>query len=304
MHLPDPGTGLTVEAELLENDDAALRHAWHPVARAQDVGTSAVTVLLNGSTLQLVRQGGRVRRGHGHEHEPWDEVRLVAAGAWGVTEVYGLIWVAQAPVVGEIPHLPEWFDPGYHSDVLVARTRVSAGVLIDNFMDVTHFSYLHRKSFGRYRPVTDDGYELRTEADRVVLTHDTVLQEGRRNQAGGLGQRRIATYTYHPAYLAHLQMYFPQDGEQAAATLVCQPRSATSTDAYVVVLIRTSDPGLAEQVAFSRRVLQEDLDILELMADPRLCLSVRAEKHTRADRASVEMRKLLARTRIAAGAPA
>lgn len=297
MRLPDPGTGLTAEAELLDNDDAALRHAWHPVARARDVGVTPVRVQLNGDVLELARTGPLVRTGHGRQDEPFDAVRVVSGETWGLQEVYGLIWVAQEAPVVPIPHLPEWFDAGYHSDVLVARTHVSAGVLIDNFLDVTHFSYLHRQSFGRSRPVTDDGYELTAGPDRVVLTHDTVLQEGRRNQEGGLGQRRIATYTYHPAYLAHLQMYFPTDGEQAAATLVCQPRSATSTDAYVVVLVPTSDEGLADQVAFSRRVLQEDLDVLERMADPRLCLTVKAEKHTRADRASIEMRKLLVRAR-------
>ncbi len=52
--------------------------------------------------------------------------------------------------------------------------------------------------------------------------------------------------------------------------------------------------GFLEQMALSEAVLAEDLSILELMADPRLALSLRAELHTRADRASVEYRRLLA----------
>jgi hypothetical protein len=88
-------------------------------------------------------------------------------------------------------------------------------------------------------------------------------------------------------------MHFPADGARAAATIIGQPQSGRSTRVYVVVLLPVSDPGLFDQVAFSRRVLDEDLVLVERMADSRLCLSIRSELHTRADRASVEMRRTL-----------
>lgn len=285
----------TIDEQMLDNDDPRLRAAWHPVARSQDVGPAGLEVRLNNTEYALTREGTRVREGHGSENTPFDPVTITTGheNAYGVDERYGLVWIAQQEPKAPLPRVPEWFDPAYHSDVLVESTHVSAGVLTDNFLDVTHFSYLHRQSFGRSRPVTDDGYSIQADGEHVVLRHDTVLQESRRNSDGGLGERRIATYSYWPPYLTHLQMYFPLDGSEAAATLVCQPESATSTRAYVLVAIPRIDPDLAAQVAFSRRVLQEDLLLVERMADPRLCLDVRAELHTRADRASIEMRRLL-----------
>lgn len=262
----------------LDNDEPRLAAAWHPVLRSVDLADDEpADVVLLGRNLTVTRTPAGV-----------------AAEAWGAVERYGLVWVALSEPVAALPAVPELDEVGYHSAVLARRTRVSAGVLIDNFLDVTHFSYLHQQSFGRARPVTDDGYSLTLEGDCVQLTHDTVLQEMRRNPDGGTGQRRIATYTYRPPYWTHLQMYFPDDGERSAATLVCQPESADSTVAYVLVAISADDPGLPEQVAFSRRVLEEDLAVLERLAEPRLPLTLRTELHTRADRPSVEMRRSLA----------
>jgi phenylpropionate dioxygenase-like ring-hydroxylating dioxygenase large terminal subunit len=280
---------------LLDNDDGRLRRAWHPVARSVDIGPAPKPVRLNGEHYTLARDGDVARPGHGREGGPYSRVSVREGAARGIQELYGLVWLAQDEPVHKLPVIPEWFDTGYHSAVLLKNTHVSAGVLTDNFLDVTHFSYLHRQSFGRSRPVTDDGYSIEVNSEEVRFTHDTVLHEARRNNQGGLGQQRIATYTYWPPYITHLQMHFPADGAQAAATLICQPESADATVAYVLVLLPLTDPGLEDQVAFSERVLREDLMILERMADPRLCLSVKSERHTRADRASIEMRRSLAR---------
>lgn len=281
------------EPVLLDNDDARLRRAWHPVARSQDVGESPQEVRLLGETLTVRRAGVRAWTGHGMPAAEADRIELVAGTAVGVAERYGIVWVSLETPIAPIPDYPEWLDSTYHSDVLTRRTRVSAGIVIDNFLDVTHFSYLHRQSFGRSRPVTDDGYRIIARGDFVQLEHDTVLQEGRRNSEGGLGERRIATYTYWPPYICHLQMSFPADGGRAAATIVCQPESHDSTQVFVTVLLPRTDTGLPDQVEFSRRVLDEDLIIVSRMPDPRLCLTVRAEFHTRADRASVEMRRTM-----------
>ncbi|MBD3752920.1 MAG: hypothetical protein BGO47_00520 [Microbacterium sp. 67-17] len=278
---------------LLDNDDPRLRRAWHPIGRSADIGPEAWTTRLLGETVRVRRGGNRAWTGHGMREADADRIEILDGSAAETTERYGLVWAALEPPVAPVADYPEWFDETYQSEVLTRQTRVGAGIVIDNFLDVTHFSYLHRQSFGRSRPVTDDGYRITARGDFVQLEHDTIIQEGRRNSDGGFGERRIATYTYWPPYICHLQMYFPTDGARAAATISCQPEAADSTRVYVTVIVPADDPGLDEQVAFSRRVLDEDLTIVSRMPDPRLCLSVRSEFHTRADRASVEMRRTL-----------
>ncbi|GAA1705672.1 molybdenum cofactor-independent xanthine hydroxylase subunit HpxD [Microbacterium sediminicola] len=278
---------------LLDNDDPRLRRAWHPIGRSKDIGNEAWTTQLLGSPVSVRRAGTRAWQGHGEPADAADPIEILDDSAFEVCEQYGLVWAALEPPIAPIPDYPEWFDETYQSDVLTRQTHVAAGIVIDNFLDVTHFSYLHRQSFGRARPVTDDGYSIIARGDFVQLEHDAILQEGRRNSDGGFGERRIATYTFWPPYICHLQMYFPSDGARAAATIVCQPESATSTRVFVTVIVPRTDPGLDDQVTFSRQVLDEDLIIVSRMPDPRLCLTVRAEFHTRADRASVEMRRTL-----------
>jgi phenylpropionate dioxygenase-like ring-hydroxylating dioxygenase large terminal subunit len=272
----------------LDNDERLLRRAWHPVMRGTDLPARGGDVLLLGQEWSISRHDGALiaRDRHGE-------------CAWSVRERYGLIWLApETPVIG-LPELTEYDDPSFGYEVLCRRTTASAGVLMDNFLDVTHFSYLHQRTFGLVRPVTVEHYELALDTWSVRLTHQTVLHESDDPVAGGAadlaGEVRVATYIYHPPYVTHLRMRFPGEGGNSASTLVCQPESATSTVAYVIVGWPAEDvPGLRAQLELSTAVLKEDLSMLELLEDARLPLSLKAELHTRADRAGVEMRRMLA----------
>jgi phenylpropionate dioxygenase-like ring-hydroxylating dioxygenase large terminal subunit len=287
---------------LLDNDDGRLRRAWHPVARSVDIGPAPKPVRLNGEDYTLARDGDVARPGHGREGGPYSRVSVREGAARGIQELYGLVWLAQDEPVHKLPVIPEWFDTGYHSAVLLKNTHVSAGVLTDNFLDVTHFSYLHQRTFGLVRPVTVERYDLDLGPWEVRLTHETRLHES----SDPAGLSRVAVYLYRPPYVTHLRMSFPPgEGDDSASTLVCQPESATSTVAYVIVGWPAHDtPGLRAQVALSDAVLAEDLAMVEQIEDPRLPLAIRAELHTRADRAGVEMRRMLTSYLAACAGPA
>jgi len=96
-------------------------------------------------------------------------------------------------------------------------------------------------------------------------------------------------------FVTHLQMDFPATGAHSAATLASRPEADDSTVVSVIVAWPAEDPaGFRQQLQLSEDVLDEDLSMLELMADPRLAVSLRDELHTRADKASVEYRRLIA----------
>ena len=271
-------------SDLLANDDLRLRHAWHPVSRTVDLAPSGTDVLLLGEPWTIRRPGGAL-----------EAADASGVSAWGVEERYGLVWLAPDEAVTPLPEYPEYED-GLAYEVIRRTTSASAGVLIDNFLDVTHFSYLHQRTFGLVRPVTVERYELALSEWTITLTHETRLHESSTPLDGTLdldGLTRTATYVYSPPYVTHLRMAFPPgEGENSASTLACQPESATSTVAYVIVGW-PSHEGLDAQLALSDAVLAEDLAMVELIEDPRLPLSLKAELHTRADRAAVELRRML-----------
>jgi len=256
-------------SDLLANDDRRLRSAWHPVVRAVDFDPSGTGVLLLGEPWTVTRPDGALRAADAS-----------GAPAWGVEERYGLIWLAPDEPVTPLPVYPE-YEGELVYEVIRRTTSASAGVMID-----------------KVRPVTVERYDLSLDDWEITLTHETRLHESSTPLDGTLdldGLTRVATYIYRPPYVTHLRMLFPPgEGEDSSSTLACQPESADSTVAYVVVGWPARDPeGLKAQLDLSDAVLAEDLAMIELIDDPRLPLSLKAELHTRADRAGVEMRRML-----------
>jgi phenylpropionate dioxygenase-like ring-hydroxylating dioxygenase large terminal subunit len=91
----------------------------------------------------------------GDDHRP---PRLGLRSAWGIRQAYGLIWIAPEQPIGGFPELPHVDREGLRIGVLRRTTHVSAGLLIDNFLDVAHFSYMHQQTLGASAPVTVDDY--------------------------------------------------------------------------------------------------------------------------------------------------
>ena len=227
--------------------------------------------------------------------EPPSGMRVRPAHA--VVERYGLVWLAPEQPLTPFPELPECEDPAYQWSVLPPRrTRVSAGVVIDNFFDVAHFSYLHSETFGITEPVTLADATFARDGWQARLVHATRLRES----AGG--EQRVATYTMTAPFAMHLGLLFPATGEHQMVAFVAQPEDASTTVVYkLVALPRTDAPdALAAVERFEVQVLEEDLAVLELIEDPALVLDLHGELHTKADRASIELRRILADLCVAA----
>ncbi|MCL9762459.1 aromatic ring-hydroxylating dioxygenase subunit alpha [Frankia sp. AiPa1] len=137
-------------ARLLRNTDPALRHGWHPVALAAELGDAPLRVRLLGEPWVVARLGatltafadrcphrfaplsaGRVEAGelvcayHGWRFDSAGACTAVPAlgpgvppprraradPAWGVAERHGLIWIAPARPVADLIGLPDTDQP-------------------------------------------------------------------------------------------------------------------------------------------------------------------------------------------------
>lgn len=166
----------------------ALRGHWYAVARADDVGAEPVAVTLLGQRLVLWRSAtdgftaapdrcphreaplsaGSVHDGcvvcpyHGWTFDGDGRCVRVPSSGDGApvppkahlrplhcTERYGLVWVCPGEPVGTIPEIAEDDDPSYRRiNVEVQHWAASATRMVDNFMDYSHFPYVHLGSFG------------------------------------------------------------------------------------------------------------------------------------------------------------
>jgi phenylpropionate dioxygenase-like ring-hydroxylating dioxygenase large terminal subunit len=328
----------------LTNEDAALRRAWHPVARSGDVGSVPLTAGLLGEEWVLVRLDGEVAAFPDrcpHRLAPlsagWIDdvdgrsvlrcgyhgwcftaqggcVEIPALGAgdhlpprarleapFGVTERYGLVWLAvEAPIV-PIPDLCDLDDARLaRSQISVIDSAVGAGLMMDNFLDTAHFPFVHPATIGL---PDDPGVE-----EPVIERHDLGLavryehdfdnhpDPGVAAGARPLRQRRRLEYRYQAPFAMTLRIDELDAGRTNVIVLVVRPVGAEGCVLYTVVLRsgHASEAEMADALAYELTILGEDLALQERFPDLVLPLDLTTEVHTRADRVTVELRRILA----------
>ncbi len=103
-------------------------------------------------------------------------------------------------------------------------------------------------------------------------------------------------YTFQAPFSANLRLELPLTGVVNAITTFCQPMTASTTRLYTVMMRSDGATAEAAQAAlqYEYSVLQEDLAVIEHLYDNQIALGV-GQAHSRADRSTVEFRRILAR---------
>lgn len=222
-----------------------------------------------------------------------------------VEERYGLVWMAPEPPVCPIQDFPEWEtgpEKGFERIwSTIVRTPVSAAQLVDNFLDASHFPYVHAATFGvdeaavvKERGVKRDGWTVSTVFDTWYRNFDDPLVESGEHPAV---QPQELLKQGDAGLTVYLRMYFPVTGATIGILFSCQPETATSTRVYKLIARNDCD-GDAERVARcikdEDQILAEDLSLLERYDRFEIHLDPRIEIHTKADRLSLAWRRVLA----------
>jgi phenylpropionate dioxygenase-like ring-hydroxylating dioxygenase large terminal subunit len=222
-----------------------------------------------------------------------------------VTEQDGLAWIAPLPPRAPVPDLA---PPGSLGGGDVATVRlpvvqapVNAAILVDNFLDEAHFPFVHAATIGGAGPepipraeVTRHGLSFTAVREHTFTNRtDPAVLDGTRLAI----QRRRMTYRYQAPLAATLLLEYLDAGSWQFLTFAVAPQDARTSRVYRTVTgPGLADPDLAEStVKYEMTIFEEDLDLgrralsgLEFPLDPA------AELHTRADRVSVEFRRVLA----------
>ncbi|HEY8526365.1 MAG TPA: aromatic ring-hydroxylating dioxygenase subunit alpha [Acidimicrobiales bacterium] len=227
-----------------------------------------------------------------------------------VVERYGLVWAAVEEPVTALPEIPEHGDPGF--EVLEHEPQVwaaGAAQMADNFLDLTHVPFVHPGSFG-----DPDGVRLGeaavTRADwgfEAVVRNRTKKLDDILDQDGGYTLLdRVNRFRFTPPFHVYLRLEF-SDGTVLVLTFFAQPIDAERSRLFSVTLrneVAQRTVSTQESLALAEVILDEDRRILEQLPGTAVPLELTAEHHTKADRVTVEMRRVLADlvTRTTAGA--
>jgi phenylpropionate dioxygenase-like ring-hydroxylating dioxygenase large terminal subunit len=227
----------------------------------------------------------------------------------GLVEAHGMVFLAPEEPIAPLGCIPEADDPSFEAGELPTLTaRASAGLLADNFLDVAHFPFVHAKTFGADEAAEVPHYAVAREGWSFTMSYehsfanreDPGVAEGLRP----LVQTRRLAYQLTAPFHLRLRIDFVEAGGTNVIGFFIQPEAANSCRLFTT-LWRNDLAGdatrMAEAVAFEVAVLREDLHIQEAFDELVLPLARTAEVHTRADRTTLELRRVLADLVAAAG---
>jgi vanillate O-demethylase monooxygenase subunit len=214
-------------------------------------------------------------------------------------ERYGLIWtrlVDDGP--SPFPELNEWDDPDY-LQVLPHNVELdaSAGRQVEGFLDVSHFAFVHLKTFGELNNREVPGYPVELTAAGFRADYISTVSNYPRHlkhlNPSGFKWRRL--FEVWLPFTAKLTVFFPDNGRLHILN-AASPVSARATRVFVPLCRNfDKDASLQDTLDFNHQVFDEDKAIVERQFPEDLPINLQDEVHIRADKSSITYRQGLAK---------
>jgi phenylpropionate dioxygenase-like ring-hydroxylating dioxygenase large terminal subunit len=264
--------------------DPAATDAWYAVARIADVDELPVATRLLGRPIHIGRDGaGEI------SVRDQDGVRLA------VTLAFGHVFASPGAPPDLFP-IPEFEEADRRLAACGAVLVRSSGLrLIENFLDMAHFPFVHGNLLGTVdRPeVPPYEVEFRRDVDEVWATRCRFWQPQAAAHAEG-GQMSEYAYRVVTPFNVLLYKSSPSDPQRNDVIgLFVQPLEEDLCAAFTFVLVIDDVSTMAELLSFQQTIFVQDRIIVENQRPRLLPLSPRAETPTRADLSSVAYRRWL-----------
>lgn len=330
--MPDPCTFSPSEWQVLSK-------FWHPIAWSAEVVDEPVCITLldedlvvyrtsagavvardlclhRGSRLTLgrIEQDELICRYHGWRYgvdgrctripsQPVD--RKISPRArlftFPVAERYGLIWTClSAEPKNALPEWPEAEDPSYRwLNLPEQQWETSAARQIENFLDVSHFSFVHTGTFGN--PDQTEVPDIDVELTPYGMRYEFPYLAGNPTSSP-LGNvptvQRLMRYDLTLPFCARLAIRYPEKGADATHVIFdcATPVSARRMRVFFFIARNFEHETPAEELmAWESRILGEDKPVVQSQRPEELPLDLTEELHVQADRMTIAYRKELAR---------
>ena len=299
---------------VLWRDGNGHAHAW--MDQCPHRGARLSLGRVHGAQLECPYHGWRFDGGGRCTHVPsvpdFQPGPRHGARTFDTREAYGMLWVRLAAPEGEpqpIHQLPVFAaeaEPRLRKTTsgpyLVAA---SAPRIIENFLDMAHFGYVHEGWLGsRERPEIPP-YEVQATPHGVRATGCLAWQP-RSSLHAASGAQVEYTYEVTAPYMAVLTKV-PEAGSTAIegmnesiAMFVC-PVTEESSVAWTRMAMNDFDSPDARLIDFQNTIFGQDQPVLESQRPKRLPLAPAAEAHCAADRMSAAYRRYLRESGITFG---
>lgn len=217
--------------------------------------------------------------------------RKAVVKTYRAQERYDLVWVSLGDPEREVPPFPEWDDPSYRKIICGPyQVRAAGPRIVENFLDVGHFAFVHEGILGvRERPEIQD-YESEIGPEGVVSRGVRVYQPN----PFGTGQGDFVAYTYRAYRPLTAALTKETDGPRFTIFLTITPHETVESTAWIWMAQNYGyDIPEQELVAYQDEIFGQDLPILESQRPELLPLDLQAELHLRSDRTAITYRRWL-----------
>lgn len=221
--------------------------------------------------------------------------------AFAVTDHLGLVWLAPEEPLIELPQVPEHEDPGFVNCPLpVLDWNAGAAQMTDNFLDQSHFPYLHLATFGAVQDREVPDYTLVRDGHTFTVNHShttKALADSHQSDSDFTVAERHDVFIFTPPHHVYLRINYPAENAVLTISFCHQPVDAETTRLYCTDYRNDIDDTAEdrqETVDFQLAVAGEDKAMLEQFRSKSVPLDTTAEIHTKADRITLEMRRIMA----------
>lgn len=296
-YAPDVPEGKPVGVRLLDEDLVLWRvgdrfHVWRDLCLHR--GTRLSLGKIEGETLicpyhgWTYNQEGQCIRFPAHPSQK--PPATAHTKVYTARERYNWIWVTLGNPEHDIPEFAQWDDASFHKIHCGPYTYNAGGPrAVENFLDVTHFPFVHQGYLGdpAFPEVSD--YQAETTPEGVTAKDITIWQP----DPDGSGKGAHVTYMYR--VLRPLTAYFVKSssGPRFAMYFTVTPVSERQSIAWTYVAQDYENVPDEEIRAFEDMITWQDVPIVESQRPELLPLDLQAELHLRSDRTAIAYRKWL-----------
>ena len=234
------------------------------------------------------------------------------ATVFAAQERYGLVWVCLQPDPAEGE--PRGGVPPFAADADAQLRKTlcgpydvatSAPRIIENFLDMAHFGFVHDGWLGMRQATAIDDYTVEATPNGLRATQCKAWQPQSNVHSTAPAQVEY-TYEVLAPYMAVLTKVPDaasvalQGFRESIALFIC-PVGPESSRVWFGLAMADFDSPDAKLQDFQHTIFMQDKPVLESQSPKRLPLDVRAEAHTAADKASSAYRRFLKQRNITFG---
>ena len=311
------------------------RSLWHPVAQSQEVVTAPLPVQLLEQPLVLWRnaeglvqafndrcphRGARLSMGRVENNNlecPYHGWQFTSGGqcvkvpavpdfvpppsqcvkSFEVQEAYGLVWVRLDPSDSQLPAFAAEADT-YLRKVNCGPYDVAASAprIIENFLDMSHFGFVHEGWLGSRDATAIATYQVDKTETGIIATGCKAVQP-QSNLHSTQAAEVEYTYEVTAPYTAVLTK-IPEEGTSKQGWreqigLFISPITPETSRVWFRLAVADFESTDEQLQNFQHTIFVQDQPVLESQLPKALPLDPRAEMHSAADRMSSAYRRFL-----------